>query len=154
MWYFVGTHSRILLSKVCPRQSSLTKTFQRNVRHIGKQQLSKPIILSLTEKPSWKDLIKPIFFTLGFSTTVISGCFVWKYENMRRDEKKKNNFLEYFRNLPESGVSPKVRKNNVLPVHTCLNGRIDSSVSSNFFFVLKSRFRRSFSSEPSKTLIK
>ena len=106
----MGNNAKILLNQTNQKQM---KTFQnifvRNVRQIGKQQLSKPVILQFTEKPTWKDLIKPVFFTLGFSTTVISGAFILKYENLRaKEEKTVNKFLEYFRNLPKDGVSPKV----------------------------------------------
>jgi hypothetical protein len=55
-------------------------------------------------------LIKPAIFTGVFGTSVMTGAFIWKYENTRqKDQEQKflDPVIKYFKNLPPP---PKVKK--------------------------------------------
>jgi len=105
MWYFLGNQSRIVLSKICPKDQKFSHFGCRNFRHVrqtNKPKVNQPMIRDLNHgTPQWTDLIKPTFFTVGFGTTVMTGAFIWKYENVKRKEEKLfDPLLKYFQNLP------------------------------------------------------
>ena len=109
MWYILGNHSRIVLSKLCPKTKQFPSFVSRNIRQNAKPGINKPVIQGdFLQAPSWSDLIKPAIFTGVFGTSVMTGAFIWKYENARQKEQKfLDPVIKYFSNLPPP---PKVRK--------------------------------------------
>ena len=109
MWYILGNHSRIVLSKLCPKTKQFPSFVSRNIRQNAKPGINKPVIQGeFLQAPTWSDLIKPAIFTGVFGTSVMTGAFIWKYENSRKKEQKfLDPVIKYFSNLPPP---PKVRK--------------------------------------------
>jgi len=102
MWYILGNHSRIVLSKLCPKTKQFPSFVSRNIRQNAKPGINKPVIQGeFLQAPTWSDLIKPAIFTGVFGTSVMTGAFIWKYENSRKKEQKfLDPVIKYFSNLP------------------------------------------------------
>jgi len=102
MWYILGNQSRIVLSKLCPKPKQFPSLVSRNIRQNTRPQINKPVIQGdFLQIPTWSDLLKPAIFTGIFGTSVMTGAFIWKYENTRRKEEKfLDPFIKYFKNLP------------------------------------------------------
>ena len=117
MWYILGNHSRIVLSKLCPKTKQFPSFVSRNIRQNAKPGINKPVIQGdFLQAPSWSDLIKPAIFTGVFGTSVMTGAFIWKYENARQKESKfMDPVIKYFSNLPPP---PKVRKFSEQPTES------------------------------------
>ena len=70
MWYILGNHSRIVLSKLCPKTKQFPSFVSRNIRQNAKPEMNKPVIQGdFLQAPSWSDLIKPAIFTAGCNPT-------------------------------------------------------------------------------------
>lgn len=104
MWYILGNQSRIVLSKLCPKTKQFPSFLSRNIRSQNAKSENKPVIRDdFLQAPTWSDLIKPAIFTGVFGTSVMTGAFIWKYENTRqKDQEQKflDPVIKYFKNLP------------------------------------------------------
>ena len=96
MWYFArSTFQR------CP------KTIQNIAkRHVRGQSFNQPLIRTSYEQTHWTQLVKPFFFTVGFTTVTISGCFIYIYEQKlaAKVRGRKNQLMwDIFGNLEDTG---------------------------------------------------
>ena len=98
MWCLTGHSIRL-----CPKNRQIVKVLKRQVRVKGSSGLNRSVEIPFGT-PRWSDLTTPILFTAGFSTVVMSGAAIWKYENERYKRIKRTysgEFWKFFENLPK-----------------------------------------------------